>query len=84
MSKTKLDYIKELVQIAFDIDEKAKKVHEITKEVQIMASLARQGLKDTKEFKSLELKHRQPRVNDFGDDVLRIQRIVKSLKRYSW
>lgn len=82
MSKTKQDYLNDLVLIAFRMDEKAKRQHERTKKIQKMASLARQGLKDTDEFKRLDMEYRQPNVTDFGNEMNDLQRVVKQLKRY--
>ena len=84
MSKTKQDYLKDLVLIAFKMDEKANRQQERTKKMQRMASLAKQGLKDTDEFKSLEREFRQPTVTDFGDEMNDLKRVVKQLKRYKW
>jgi hypothetical protein len=84
MSKTKQDYLNELVLIAFRMDEKANRQHERTKKIQRMASLAKQGLKDTEEFKRLEMECRQPTVTDFGNEMNDLQRVVKQLKRYKW
>jgi hypothetical protein len=84
MSKTKQDYLNDLVLIAFRMDEKANRQHERTKKIQRMASLAKQGLKDTEEFKRLDREYRQPTVTDFGNEMNDLQRLVKQLKRYKW
>lgn len=84
MSKTKQDYLNDLVLIAFRMDEKANQQHERTKKVQQMASLARQGLKDSDEFKRLEIEFKHPTVTDFGNEMNDLQRVVKQLKRYNW
>lgn len=84
MSKTKKDYLNDLVLIAFRMDEKASRQHERTKKIQKMASLAKQGLKDTDEFKRLDLEYRQPTATDFGNEMNDLQRVVKQLKRYKW
>lgn len=84
MSKTKADYIKELVLIAFKIDEKANLMHEKTEILQRMAKLAKQNLKDTHEFKLLESKVNHPTVTDFGNEISDLQRIVTKLKKFKW
>lgn len=84
MSKTKEDYLKDLVLIAFRMDEKATRQQERTKKIQRMASLAKQGLKETEEFKRLDREFRQPTVTDFGNEMNDLQRVVKQLKRYKW
>lgn len=84
MSKTKQDYINDLVSIAFRMDEKANQQKERTKRAQRMASLARQGLKDSEEFKRLDTEFRHPTVTNFGNEMNDLQRVVKQLKRYKW
>lgn len=84
MSKTKQDYLNELVLVAFKMDEKANRQHERTKIIGRMASLAKQGLKDTEEFKRLEMKWKHPVVTDFGNEMDELQHIVKKLKKYKW
>ena len=84
MSKKKEDYLKDLVLIAFRMDEKANRQQERTKKIQRMASLARQGLKETEEFKRLDREFSKPTVTDFGNEMNDLQRVVKQLKRYKW
>lgn len=84
MSKTKDDYLKDLVLIAFKMDEKANKMYERSKRLQVMASLAKQGLKESEEFKKLEREFRSPTVTDFGNEMNDLQRVVKQLKRYKF
>lgn len=84
MSKTKQDYLNDLVLIAFRMDEKANRQHERTKKIQRMAALAKQGLKDSEEFKRLGMEYKQPTVTDFGNEMNELQRVVKQLKRYKW
>lgn len=82
MSKTKQEYLQELALIAFKMDDKAKRQEEKTKRMQRMASLARAGQKDSKEFKQLEAEFRHPTVTDYGDDMFALRRVVKQLRRY--
>lgn len=82
MSKTKLDYLHELALIAFKMDEKASKQEEQTKKLQKMASLARAGLKDSPEFKRLEMEFKHPTVTDYGNVMYLLRKIVKQLRRY--
>lgn len=82
MSKTKQEYLHELALIAFRMDDKAKRQGEKTKKLQRMASLARAGQKDSKEFKQLESEFRHPTVIDYGDDLIAMRRVVKQLRRY--
>ena len=84
MSKTKQDYLNDLVLIAFKMDEKANRMHERTKRLQRMAILARQGQKESQEFKQLEQEFKHPTVTDFGNEMNDLQRVVKQLKRYKW
>jgi hypothetical protein len=67
MSKKKEDYVNDLVSIAFKMDEKANRQHERTERFRKMASLARQGKKDTQEFKQLEMELNHPVAFDFDD-----------------
>lgn len=83
MAKTKQDYINELVSVAFAYDKKYKLQEERTKDFQKMASLAQQGLKESTEFKQLELKHRAT-VIDFGDEAKAMRGVIKNLKKYTW
>lgn len=82
MSKTKQDYLHELVLIAFRMDDKAKRQEEKTRRMQRMASLARAGQKDSEEFKMLEAEFRHPTVTDYGDDMFALRRVVNQLMRY--
>ena len=84
MSKTKQDYLNDLVLIAFRMDEKANRQHERTKKIQRMAALAKQGLKHSEEIKRLDMEYKKPTVTDFGNEMNDLQRVVKQLKRYKW
>ena len=80
---TKQEIINKLVKPCLEIAEREKAVMQRTKDMQRMASLARQGKKDTKEFYDLEIKNRFPSVIDFGDPVREISKIMKRLEKYS-
>ncbi len=84
MSKTKQDYLTNLVLIAFQMDEKANRMHDKTKRLQRMSSLAKQGLKESEEFKRLDMEFKHPVVTDFGNEMNDLQRVVKQLKKYKW
>lgn len=84
MGKNKQDYLNELAKIAFKIDDKANRMHERTKRLQRMASLAKQGLKQSEEYKLLELEFSHPTVTDFGNEVSELQRVVKQLRKYKF
>ena len=71
-----------LVQIALRMDEKCERMDQRTKDLQRMGSLAKQGLKDTDEYRALEFKRSHPTVTDFGDEMQDLRRVVKQLKRY--
>ena len=83
MAKTKQDYINELVSVAFDFDKKYQLQEQRSKDLQEMASLARQGKKESQEFRRLEMKHRAT-VIDFSEESNAMRRIIKSLKKYAW
>ena len=82
MSKTKLQHLEDLAIVAFKMDARAALQDKRVEEVQRMASLARQGKKDTAEFKKLQEKHRHPKAIDFGNEMNELRRIVKRLRRY--
>ena len=82
MSDTKKELLDNLVIVAFNIDKKAEIQESKTKDLQRMATLARDGKKDTVEFKQLEAIANSNTVVDFGDEVSRLRNIVKSLKEY--
>lgn len=86
MTKEKLllaaPFIEQLIFVAFKIDDKLNQVKERTEQIKRMASLARQGLKDSDEFKELERKYRHPKVIPFDDEMYELQKIVKLLRKY--
>lgn len=84
MRKTKNDRLNDLVAVAYRMDEKANLMRETTKALQKMALLARKGLKESSEYKQLEMKYKHPVVTDFGDEMQDLQRVVKHLKRYKF
>lgn len=83
MRKTKNDHLNDLVAVAYRMDEKANRMRENTKGLQKMALLARKGLKESNEYKQLEMKYKH-HVTDFGDEMQDLQRVVKHLKRYKF
>ena len=84
MSKTKKDYLNDLVKISFEIDEKTALLEEKTKNLQRMAVLSRQGLKYSDEFKKLEASSKKPIVTDLSNDIKELRNVVKQLKHYKW
>lgn len=84
MAKTKNDYLNDLVLIAFEIDRKGELQDQKTKDLQKMALLARKGLKDSPEFKSLEMKYKHPIVIDFGDEFHKLRKVVKQLRKFKF
>ena len=82
MSKTKNDYLNELVLIAFEIDRKGELQDQMKKDYQEMALLARKGLNDSPEFKNIMAKYQHPTVVDFGDDFIRLRKVVKYLRKF--
>ena len=84
MAKNKKDHVNDLVKIAFRIDEKAALQDKKTADMVRMASLARQGLKDTPEFKELEGMFASPTVVDFGGVIGDLRKVVERLRKYKW
>lgn len=84
MSKNKNDYLNELVLIAFEIDRKGELQDQKTKDLQKMALLARKGLKDSHEFKNLDIKYKHPTVVDYGDEFFKLRKVVKKLRQYKF
>lgn len=72
--------IQELIEAAAKVETKYSFTKQKTEELQLMANLARIGLKDSEEFKTLDRKHKQPQVIDFGDVVKEIAEISQKLK----
>ncbi len=75
------DYFKELVEIVFAIERKDALLKQKTAELRRMALLARQGQKESQEFKQLDAKYRYPTVIDFGDEIARASEIAKKLRK---
>jgi len=84
MAKSKDDHIKDLVFVAFRMDEKAELQKQKTQQLQRMATLARGGKKESEEFKSLEREFKHLNVIDFGNEMAELRAIVKRLKKYKW
>jgi hypothetical protein len=75
-------HLQKLIQIAFKNDEKASLVQQRTKDLSLMATMARLGQKDTPEFKELHAKHSAPVVTDFSSEVHEIQKLITHLKKF--
>ncbi len=83
MSQDKETLLEKLALVAFKIDSKAQKMQAQTEKMQRMAYLARVNQKESIEFKQLEFEMRtNPRVTDFGDEILETQKIAKRLKKF--
>ncbi len=84
MVKSKQDYLNDLVLVAFEMDDMCAEIEARTKRLSKMASLAREGKKDTQEYKDLEWEAQQPTAFDFGDEMADLRKIVKRLRKYSF
>jgi hypothetical protein len=73
--------IQELIEVADKIEVKYSFNKQKTEELQLMANLARMGLKESEEFKVLERKYKQPQVVDFGDVIKKVAEISQKLKK---
>jgi len=84
MSKTKQGYLNDLAIASFHLDNKVEQIHARTREMQKMASLARQGKKDSQEFRDLQGIYRSPSVIPLDDEVKAICKIAKRLRKYKF
>jgi hypothetical protein len=75
------DYFKELVEIAFAIERKDALLKQKTADLRRMALLAKQGQKESQEFKQLDAKYKYQTVIDFGDEIARASEIAKKLRK---
>lgn len=83
MSKTKQDHLNDLAKVAFRIDEKAARQDKRVEGFKRMATLAREGKKDSQEFKELRSSYSNSLVvTDYGDEVRDLRRIVARLRKY--
>lgn len=78
----KNDYMQELLSIAIKIDEKLELSSQRTKRIQRLAALAKQGSRETDEYKTLMSEFRNPTVVSFDRELAGIRYIVKKLKKY--
>lgn len=76
------DYLDKLEKVATDIDDKYIKRLERTDKVTKMASLARKGLKESDDFKKLEREVNSIQVNDFGNELQELHKIMTKLRKY--
>jgi len=80
--KTKEDCINELVNLSFKIDDVLQKQQERSDRLAQMARLAKQGLKETAEFKKLELEFKYPQFTGPSEELHELRIIVKHLRKY--
>lgn len=82
--KTKEDHLNDLVKIAFQIDDVLQKQQEKSDRLKRMASLARQGLKETDEYKKLEQEFQHPQFTGPSEELHDLRIIVKRLRKYKF
>jgi hypothetical protein len=82
MPKTKEDHLNDLAKLAFKIDDVLQKQQERSERLTKMASLARQGLKETPEFKKLEQEFKQPQFTGPSEELHDLRIVVKRLRRW--
>lgn len=80
--KKKEDYLNELAICAFKIDDVLQKQQEKSERLQRMAKLAREGLKDSDEFKKLENEFKYPQFTGPSEELHELRGIVKKLRKY--
>ena len=78
----KNDYLQELLSIAIKIDEKLELSSQKTKRIQRLAALAKQGDRETDEYKALMSEFRNPTVISFDSEMAGIRHVVKKLRKY--
>ena len=78
-NKTKKDHLKELVLIAFKIDDKYNKLKERSANVSWLAELSQQGLQNSDEYRNLTTK---VKLNvSFQDELNELHKVVNRLKK---
>jgi CHAD domain-containing protein len=82
MPKTKEDHLNDLAKIAFKIDDVLQKQQEKSERLTRMAQLARQGLKDSEEFKKLDREFKDPQFTSPSEELHELRIIVKRLRRW--
>lgn len=82
--KTKEDHLNDLAKLAFKIDDVLQKQQERSDRITRMAQLARQGLKDSEEFKKLEIEFKHPQFTGPSEELHDLRIIVKRLRKYKF
>lgn len=82
--KTKNDHLLELAKLCFKIDDVLQKQKEKSERLQRMAQLARQGLKEIQEFKTLEREFKNPVIDGPSEELHELRIIVKRLRKYKF
>lgn len=82
--KTKEDHLKDLVKLAFKIDDVLQIQQERSERLAQMARLAKQGLKETPEFKKLEQEFNQPQFTGPSEELHNLRIIVRRLRKYKF
>lgn len=79
--KTKEDHLNDLVKLAFKIDDVLQKQQERSERLAKMASLAKQGLKESDEFKKLEREFKTPQFTGPSEELhdLRFSKKIKKI-----
>lgn len=82
--KNKEDNLNDLAKIAFKIDDVLQKQQERSERLVQMAKLAKQGLKETPEFKKLEQEFKHPQFTGPSEELHELRIIVKKLRKYKF
>lgn len=80
--KTKEDHLNDLAKLAFKIDDILQEQKERSERLAQMARLAKQGLKETAEFKKLEREFKHPQFTGLNEELLDLRVVVKRLRKY--
>jgi len=84
MNKTKEDYLIDLAKLCFKIDDVLQKQEERSNRLAQMARLAKQGLKNTEEFKKLEIEFKDPQFTGPSEELYDLRKIVKKLRKFKF
>lgn len=79
---TKEDTLIELAKLCFKIDDVLQMQQEKSERLQRMAKLARQGLKESEEFKRLDNEFRHPQFSGPSEELHQLRIIVKKLRKW--
>lgn len=82
--KTKEEHLNDLVKLAFKIDDVLQKQQEHSERLAKMARLAKQGLKETPEFKKLEQEFKHPQFTGPSEELHDLRIVVKKLRKYKF